>query len=76
VPAPWHQRGRSSISPGEPRNEGRSAISSRGSLADVDCELTVGTDLDEGPLTTAGLDRDDDGVGHAALGYRPGSGAA
>jgi hypothetical protein len=40
-------------------------------LADVDCQLTVGTDLDEGPLAAAGLNLDDDGVGHVAEGYRP-----
>jgi hypothetical protein len=35
-------------------------------LADVDCHLTVGTDLDKGPLAAAGLDLNDDGVGHVA----------
>ncbi len=35
-------------------------------LAHVDCQLTIGTDLDKGSLAAAGLDLDDDGVGHAA----------
>lgn len=33
-------------------------------LADVDNQLTVGTDLDQGSFVTAGLDADDHRVGH------------
>jgi len=36
------------------------------SLLNVDRQLTVGTDLDKGSLTAAGLDLDDDGVVDAA----------
>ncbi|BBY20322.1 hypothetical protein MSTO_05270 [Mycobacterium stomatepiae] len=41
------------------------------SLPDIDCQLPIGTDFDKRSLATSGLDLHDDGVGHAAKGYRP-----